>query len=215
MVTFPYTLAYFYDKLHIATGQMTIQRNDQFSGMGGGQFWQAELAPPLWTIEPTLGALIQREAVSINAIIRALDGGQQSFYFCDPAALYPAYDPTGSILGSSAPKVSSLGSGLHSIAISGLPANYKLTAGDKLQINSTGGKTSFHEVGEDITAAGTGITGQVRLTPAVPVNVLVNDAIILKKPAALMRIYPESHTPGTNDGVNTVGIGFKAIQRKN
>lgn len=213
-VTYPFALDLIAERVHISSVVFDIQRNDQFSGLGSGMFWQAELSPPLWIADCSLAAKPSRDALSDAAIIRSLNGSQGTFYLFDPQALYPADDPDGTTLGSSTITVTSVGSNKRDIALEGFPPGYRLRVGDKMQITHTGAKESFHEVSRTVDANGSGQMATVNVFPAIPAFVAPGDAVILKKPSCLMVIMPGSHNPGSSDGVNTTGASFKAIQKK-
>lgn len=216
-VSFPYSVAYFFDKLLIDSVVWDIQRNDEFSGLGTGQIWQAEMAPPLWLADVSLTNLTVAQGKQAAALIRRLQGSQEAFFLCDPSALYPQSDPTGSIIGSSTVQINTVPStNANRISLKGLPAGYVLTTGDKLQIRSTGSPDdvySFLEVSEDVTANGSGVTPAFDIFPARSGYTAVNDVVTLKKPACLMKLYPGSHNPGGANIVVNSGAGFKAIQK--
>ncbi len=215
-ISFPYALPFLADKLKIANVVFDIQRNDERSGTGDGRVWQAELAPPLWLATVNLTTMLKDDGKQIAAKIRALGGAQNAFFLYDPQSQYPQKDPTGSILGSAAVKVNTIAGTRTAISLKGLPANYRLTTGDKIQINYSSSPTryAFLEVSEDIQASAGGITPEFSIFPRVPAGLVTNLDVILKKPAMKALIMPGSHNPGTSDIVTNTGATFKAIQKK-
>lgn len=215
-VTFPLAVSALADKLKIRSVVFDIKRNDEMSGSGDGRLWQAELAPPLWTADITLRTDFNDAMKQIAAIIRKLNGSQEAFFLYDPISKYPQYDPTGSILGSSVPTILSIATNRSSFSITGLPANYRITIGDKISIpyGSNPTRYAFLEASETITANGSGVTGQIALFPNVPIGVANGAAITLKKPACKMVLVPGSHNPGTAQLPFTENASFKAIQKK-
>lgn len=214
-ISYPYTLAALADKMPIASIKFDIQRNDQFSGLGTGQMWQSELAPPLWTADIALGNMTEELGLEIAALIRKLHGAQEAFYLYDLQRPYPKLDPTGSILGSSVVQVNATPSNKNTVALKGLPASYAFSVGDKIQIsNSISGKTTFHEVSDAISANGSGVTGSIQVFPRIPAWVAANDTVTLKNAACLMKVMPGSHNPGTSNDISISGASLKAIQRK-
>ncbi|WP_457812954.1 hypothetical protein U8C33_32495 [Sinorhizobium meliloti] len=200
-----------YDRLVIAATRFDIQRNDEFSGVASGALWQAELAPPLWTAEVTLNDQTLNEMKQQAALIRKLDGARQNFLLCDTTSLYPQADPDGTILGSAAVTIGTIGTDRTIAPLLGLPSGYKLTLGDKMQINGAS-KIAFVEVSGTVTATAGGIAN-VEVFPRLPPWIVNGATVLLKRPACPMVILPGSHNPGTNEGVRTSGAGFKSIQK--
>lgn len=213
-ITYPYSLAYLADTLCITDVIWDIQRNDELSGTGDGRVWQTELAPPLWIASVSLAPAYHDDAKQIAAKIRKLNGSQEAFYLYDPTSRFPQYDPTGSILGTSAVTVSGINTARNAIALAGLPANYVLTIGDKIQINYGTGRTAFLEVSETVTASEIGTSPLFEVFPNVPVGITTSTAVILKNPACKMIITPTTHNPGTSVYAITSGATFRAIQKK-
>ncbi|WP_085025597.1 hypothetical protein [Ensifer aridi] len=208
----PLPLSEIFDRLPIASVVWSIQRNDELSGVGSGTFWQAELAPVLWTAEVTLGRGLNDELKQAAALIRKLDGARQSFMLCDPVSVYPQADPKGTVLGAAQVTLGAIGSDRTVAPLQGLPAGYVLTIGDKLQIQSAG-KTAFVEVSNTIAALAGG-TANVSIFPRLPAWVAAGATVVLKRPACPVVIFPESHNPGTARRAVTEGAAFKVIQKK-
>ncbi|RVQ76110.1 hypothetical protein [Sinorhizobium medicae] len=204
-------LSALYDRLVIAGSRFDIQRNDEFSGVASGALWQAELAPPLWTAEVTLNDQTLNEMKQQAALIRKLDGARQSFLLCDTTSLYPQADPDGAILGTANVTIGTVGNDRTTAPLTGLPAGYALTIGDKMQVRGAG-KDAFVEVSGTVVAKADG-TAKVAIFPRLPLWVADGAAVILKRPACPVVIVPGSHNPGTSQGVWTSGAGFKAIQK--
>lgn len=210
-ISYPYSLASFADLLPIMEVVWDVQRNDEMSGSGDGRVWQAELARPLWSAEVRLRTMYHTEAKKIAALIRKLHGAQETFYLYDPISKYPQADPTGSIYGSSAPKVNSIASGKNAISIKSLPSAYALKAGDKVQITfGSPSRNFFCEVSEDATASA-GTTPEFGIFPHVPTGVAVDNAVNLIKPACKMFI--GSFDPGRARQMFVDGMSFRALER--
>jgi len=156
-VSYPYSLPAFADLLKISSIVWDIQRNDELSGSGDGRVWQAELAPPLWTGTVTLSDMYNAEAKQIAARIRKLHGAQEALFLYDPLSKYPQADPDGTKLGAASVSVAAFGADNASLSLKGLPAGYRLTVGDKMQVGY-GGRYAFLEISETVDASGQGIT---------------------------------------------------------
>ncbi|MBP0439430.1 hypothetical protein [Tianweitania sediminis] len=205
-------LSYLNDRLKVSSVSWDIQRNDEFSGVGEGRFWQAELATPLWVGTIQLATehfhLVKQNA----ALIRSLHGAQEPFLLCDPQSVYPQADPTGAVLGARSVSVNSVGSDRQSLSLKGLAPNYRLTIGDKIQV-TFGDRYAFLECTATVQASSGGTTPSFAVFPHVPVGVVANSAVALIKPACRVVIYPESHNPGTARRHMGWDAGFKVIQK--
>lgn len=213
-ITYPYSIEYLADTLTITDVVWDIQRNDELSGTGDGRVWQSELAPPLWTANITLAPAYHEQAKPIAAKIRKLNGSQEAFYLYDPTSKYPFLDPDGTILGSSNVTVSTISAGRNAFSLSGLPAGYQLSIGDRMQIDYGTGRTAYLEVSEPVTAASNGTTPVFEVFPYIPVGIQGNASVNFKKPACKMIIFPGGHNIGSSMYRITTGASFKAIQKK-
>lgn len=211
----PIALERINDILPIATVEFDIQRNDELSGDGSGDMWQAELADPLWRAVVSLGKGLHQELKVVAARIRALEGAKHSFLLVDPLSPYPANDPNGLILGSAAVTIRASGN-RYLAQLTGLPANYILTEGDKMQIvygPQNAPCYAFVEVSENMQASGTGIA-DVKVFPRLPMTLSAGTAVKLQRPACAMIIQPTTHKSGTARRSVTDGAGFTALQKK-
>lgn len=212
-VTYPYSIAFLADTLRIKTAITDIQRNDELSGTGDGRIWQAELAPPLWTLTVGLALDTHDKIKQVAAKIRKLHGAQEPFYMYDTMSKYPQADPKGIILGSST-VTATITSNKSIVAFTGLPVGYKITVGDKFTIlNSMTNKPHYHEASETVLANSSGVA-TFACFPHLSTNLDSGNAVILKKPYGRFIIVPDSFAPGTGEGLYTEGAGFKAIEKK-
>lgn len=216
-IAYPYSLAFLADILPVSAVTWNIKRGDVLSGQGSGRIWQTQLRPPLWTATIEFDdAVFVREGERIAARIRKLHGAQEAFFLYNPALLYPASDPRGTKLGASAVSIASVGADRASISVSGLPANYVLTDGDKFAFSYGASPTryAFHELSEPVQANAQGVTPVFGVFPHLPIGVGAGTALNFAKPACLMFIKPESHNPGRAFRSLQGGGGFEVIQRR-
>ena len=238
---YPYTAAFFMDTLGIEAVEWDIIRFDEFDSQGTGLDMQSEMADPKWTATLVMRELYNAEARAIAAKVRKLDGSALTFLVYDPSNAYPAADPGGRILdgtdwlfasgswnddnqwfdslalsatsaASGTVKLASIGSNNQSVSLSGLPAGYVLTIGDKLQINFGTDSVYFFEVSETVTANGSGTTAAFEVFPHIAAGVAVNATVILKKAACKMTIQPGGFSPGRSQGVITSGTSISAME---
>lgn len=206
------SLAEIFDMLPIASCDWNVQRNDEFSGMGSGDLWAAELADPLWTGEVALGAGTNNELKQAAARIRSLRGSQVAFMMCDPISQFPQADPKGSILGNAVVTLRTIGPDRITARMKGFPAGYVLTVGDKLQVNYLD-LIAFVEVGATVAADGDGNL-DAPIFPRLPSSFTADSLVVVQRPACPVIIVPESHKAGTATRTVTNGAGFKVIQKR-
>ena len=214
--TYPLSLASLADLFVIEEVEWDVQRNDELSGTGDARVWQAELADPLWTGRVTLVPAYHDAVKQIAARIRKLYGAQESFLLFDPLSKFPQADPAGVILGEAAVVIDAIGSGNRSLRLSGLPAGYVLTIGDKGQIvySSSPTRNFFFEVSETVAADGDGLTPEFEVFPHLPPGLTTGLSVILVKPACRGFIMPGSFKPGAATGMITSGAGFPFMERR-
>lgn len=201
-----------FDLLPISRVVWDRQDNNELSGMGSGAFWEAELAPSLWTGDVSFERRTTADLKQTAALIRRLRATKQAFMMCDPLSVYPAADPAGLILGNSNVTIREIAASRFVIPLQGLPASYVLTAGDKLQVPFAT-KHAFLEVSETVVASAGG-TADVLISPNLPTPIQAGAAVILKRPACPVRIVPDTHNPGTARRHLTEGAGFKVIEKR-
>lgn len=208
----PLALSVIFDRLPIATVEWNLQRNDSFSGLGSGDVWTAEEADPLWAGDITLGRGLHDELKQAAALIRSLGGARQSFMLCDPTSLFPQADPTGATIAGSNVTVRALGADRNIGRLQGLPLNYRLTVGDKVQLTQ-GTLRTFHEVSETIDANGAGQI-DVKLHPWLPLSLAIGAVITLVRPACPVIVAPNSHKAGVSRRSVTEGASLRVLQKR-
>lgn len=210
----PLPLSVINDHMPIASVEWDIQRNDELSSAGSGDVWQAELADPKWKAVVTLGRGLRDDLKQAAARLRSLDGSRKAFFLVDPLSLFPAADRNGVILGNSTVIVRATGNG--SLAqLSGLPADYVLTVGDKMQVQygpADDPRFAFVEVSETTSASVSGFI-DCQVFPRLPLSLALGDAVTLVKPACAMIIQPTTHKPGVATRSIIEGAGFTALQK--
>ncbi|WP_276946661.1 hypothetical protein [Haematobacter massiliensis] len=220
MLSYPLSLALLNDLLPVQSIEWHVQRSDEFSGSGDGRVWSAELAPPLWRAVVTLSDMSEARGREVAARFRALHGSRRAFFLLDPGGRYPATDPGGGKLGAPAVTLTAIETGREGVTFAGLPAGYRLSAGDKFAATyGSGSRHYFGEVSEGVTAGAGGVAAGVSVFPRLPAGVLQGSGVTFARPAAKMIIDPQAGvTPGTTIGAVGVrritGAGFTAIQKK-
>lgn len=210
----PLPLSEIFDHLPISTVEWTIQRQDELSITGAGEVFQANLADVLWSASVTLATGYHNELKQAAALIRSLSGASQSFLICDPTSLWPQADPKGVKLGTANVTVRTIGSSRAVLALSGLPAGYQLTVGDKLHIlYGASGKYAFHEVSRTVLADASG-NADVSVFPWLPLDLVAAAPVTLVRASCPVVISKDTHRPGTARRSITENAQFTVIQRR-
>jgi hypothetical protein len=206
--TFPLAVSDFQSQLRIRSVRFDLERYEQESGTAIGDVIRYEIAPPKWTATCDMPVMTLADARRARALLRAVAdyGSGGTFNLYDPAAPYPAKDPTGSIIGSST--VTILERGGRAMRLTGLPASYDLSRGDLLSV-SGGSYRGLVEVGEDVSANGSGVTGWFNATP-MRSWMAVGNGVDLKKPVARMCL--RGYDVGMSDVVIADGVTFIAVE---
>ncbi len=211
---FPRPIAEFADRLRLSSVKFWLDGQEEYSGLGSGEFLAADLGPKIWKAEVSIMDLRHADAAEVQALIESMDGSMGTFYLFDPRKQYPRFDPGGVILGVSNPVIASIGAHRKSLTVSGLPSGYKLSVGDLFHhdYGSNPVRRALHRVAEVATANGGGTTNTFEVRPHLKAGAAVGQAIALIKPAPKMKIIPGSFDPGTGENVFTSGMRFQAQQ---
>lgn len=197
-LTFPLSLHTFADGIlpggWIESVAWNLMRQDEYSGLGTGEFLTHDLGPPLWEAEVSSIEMYNDDARRLKARFNALDGSNSAFFLYDPTAAYPASDPTGATYGSSTPLIDTINANRKAIKISGLPANYVLTEGDLFEVDydSSPYRRSLLQVVEAATADGAGLTPEFEVRPHLRPAITTTLEVNFIKPSAKVKLVPDT-----------------------
>lgn len=211
-ITFPAPVSYIADLLRVPQRTFALQEQQELSMLGAGEVYAANLGPALWVADIQTKAMRRPEANILQSRLETLDGSINAFYLYDPWKCVPALDPGGTRLDGYTPQIASLNANNKALTISGLPANYTLTAGDMLAFDygSSPTRRALHRVVETVTSNGSGTTPMFEVRPHIRPGATVGATVILKKPAALMRLVPGSISITAQGGMTS--FQFQATQ---
>lgn len=198
------------DLLDPTSVTLDMRRNDEQSGSGDGRYWTAELARPLWTVDVQLNPVSHAVARMIDSRVRELNGSQKAFLFADPTYPGPAY---GSLAGLSAVTVASISTDRTAIALSGLPAGYEITKSDRLSIAWGTDRVYFAEFNSNATASAGGVTGEIAVTPYLPMGIAAGAVVELVTPTLRVIVPPGGYTPFTIYAGYAGGASIKMLQK--
>ena len=209
----PRPLADFMDRLRIVDFEWVTRENRQIDGQGSGQILEIETAPDLWMARMTLGPEYHESGRQVRALLNSLVPVGRFALVYDPIAQYPAYDPTGAILGASTVTLPAIGTNWDTISLAGFPAGYQLREGDKIELRygTNPVRRQLLEVSEPRTANGSGVMSAFAVYPHVRPAVTTAAMVNLKKPALkMMRL---AHRPGTSRAVIHDGMTIELIEK--
>jgi hypothetical protein len=182
------------------------------SGQAGGQVRVRDLRSPLWRIRVSAPTIALPNKQDVVALIEAMGISIGTFYAWNPERRYPKADPSGTILGVSAPEIRTVGTNNKSLSLSGLPAGYVLSRGDMLAFDygSPSSRALHRVVTPTVTADGDGETAEFEIAPHFRQGVEEGLGVTLVKASAEFCIIPGTYEPDA-DGLFG-SISFEAIQ---
>jgi hypothetical protein len=179
--------------LVVGSVKFRLDYGQETSGLAGGSIQVADLRSPLWRMDADCSTLTLDQLLEIETLIDVLGGSRGSFLAWDPRRPFPKLDLTGALLGASAVKINSLPSDTRSLSLKGLPAGYVLSRGDLLAFDFGAGRRALHRVASVTAAAdGSGVTPAFEVVPNIRSGAATNADVILKRPAAEMKLVPGS-----------------------
>lgn len=210
-LSFPLSVANLADLISIQTVSWNLVDRQEVSGLGTGELLAADLGATLWEADVSSRPYPHRQAHALQAKLGALRGALNAFYLYDPKGCYPQADPGGTLVTGSTVVVASVESNRRELSLSGLPANYVITAGDYLAITYLSARRSLYLVVTGATADGSGDLGPIELAPHIRTGVAAADSVDLIKPAAKVKLVPGSLAV-EQASVTTSRIRFRAQQ---
>ncbi|UJW87952.1 hypothetical protein [Devosia sp. SL43] len=208
----PYAVEDFADLLKLRAAPFIPMPMENVSELGSGEFLTADMGPTLYQAACETAPMPNAEAHGLMALIQALGGSKECFYLPDYMRLYPAADPDGSILAASAPTIHTIGGDRRTMRITGLPAGYVITRGDYIAVDyGSPSRRALIKAAETVTASGAGLTPSFAVSYPIGPGVTTTLAVILKKPAAKVKMVPGTLSISPVDILNAV-ISFTARQ---
>jgi hypothetical protein len=194
------------------TSGFSLRWRQEQSTLASGRILVKDLGSPLWTLRAATKPLSPNNLEYWRARLTALENGLQQFWGypmsrCFPIAYPNGSWPTGGAFAGNA-VLAAINANRKAIALSGLPAAFKLSIGDYLSIAG-----DLHQVMETATASGAGATPQFEVRPHIWPAVVAGAAVALKQPACLMAVVPGSVS--SDAGLNGWGsVTFQAIEAR-
>lgn len=209
--SFPVSLADFFDPVCKAVANMNLSQSLATGDTHGGDTFPINFGPRLWggtVMTKTHSRAKEAEAVGL---IEVLQQEGATFFVTDAIYAAPQKDPTGSILGASTVTITAKPSN-QEMTLSGLPANYVLTRGDKISFGYGTGRYALHRIVDSVTASAGGVA-TVQVQPFIRGNP-VGAAVTLVKPKCLAILVPGSYAPPQGRLNSQSALSFDWIQVK-
>lgn len=197
-LTFPLTLAQFFDDLCISEASFDLDEAMQVNRTSGGEILTGATGTRLWYGEVMLHAHRKVDAEEISAKISVLRQAGRPFLVTPYGKAFPRLDPTGSILGVSAVTIQSVNANNRDITLQGLPVGYVLSAGDFLSFlyGSSPVRYALHQIAVGGTANGSGVA-TVEVSNFIRSGATAGIAVTLKNPVCKAVVRPGSFQPGS------------------
>lgn len=194
-----------------------MYRQEQ-SRTAGGRTYVKDLGDPLWTATYQSRQLSPNELDYWRARLDAMENGLQTFIGGQMSRCYPIAYPRGTwptgLSFDGVAMLDSVGTNRKSVSVSGLPAGYKFSVGDMIQI----GAADLHRVMEPAVANGAGITAEFEVRPHIWPNVDANDSpavtVTVKKPSCVMAIAPGSIQSQADPQIGWGAVSFQAVEAR-
>lgn len=193
------------------TTSFDLMYRQEQSRAASGVTYVKEFGFPLWQLKAQSKLMRPNLLDYWRARLKYLEGGLQTFYGYPLSRTYPILYPNGtwptgvSFSGTTA-ALASVNANRKAITVSSLPAAFKFSIGDFVQI----GTTDLHQVMEAATASGGGLTPEFEVRPHLWTGVS-SGAISVKRPHCIMTVLPGSVS--TDSGLEGWGsVSFSAME---
>lgn len=208
----PLSVANLADLIRVESVAWNILRMDEMSMIGGGEFLTHDLGPQLWEADVSSVQMYHAEAQRVLARFNALDGSNHAFYLYNPTEAYPATDLDGALFGAATTTILSINADRKQLAFTGAPLSLLIPWGTWFHVEAgSPSRRWLHVTVADITANGSGVTGQVEVRPHLRPGVTTTLGVTFVKPAAKVKVVPDSLRIETTNALMS-RITFQARQ---
>lgn len=193
------------------TTEFELMFRQERSRTAGGKTIVKDFGRPLWRAAYETTALSPNMLDRWRAILDSLDGGSLAFPGYSLSRVYPMAYPNGSWPGvtfTGNAQVASVGANNKSLALRGLPAGFKVSVGDMVQI----GVDKLYRVMEDAVAGAGGQSGLFEVRPHLFPGTAEGFAALLVKPSTPMKIVPDTIKSLASKETGRGMISFQAME---
>lgn len=195
----------------IVDQRFQLVSRQEYSRTASGITIGRDLGPALWQATFTLNPIRHEDVRRIEARLNSLNGVTRGFYAGDIRGKMPYAYPNGVFNDTGV--IASINANGRMLNLSGLPANFRITAGDYMEYNYGSGNTltALLQVVNDVTATAGGVAANVEFRPVIPTGTVVGGAVRFKNPRALFTLDPEGVEQTVVDSLFTQ-LSFSATQ---
>ncbi len=212
-LTFPLSIAQFFTGLAKASYSLRLDEAVQFNETAGGEVLPADFGARLWRAEITVRANTYLTLDRTVAKVELIQQAGASFFVTHPWRDGPQADQTGSILGAATPQITNVNANMRDVTVSGLPVGYVLTEGDYLGWGySSPTRFAFHRIITGGTANGSGVAGNIELSPAVRPGYSTPFNVDLIRPRFKAVYVPGSYSPPSQSRAVRTELSFSLRQ---
>ncbi|WOI54954.1 hypothetical protein [Palleronia sp. LCG004] len=165
----PLLLSDFMDLVRLSLDGLLVELSERrrVGETGGGEIVDSDLGPRLWRGEFPFADMPLDVGRIACARLDLLRGSGAKFLATDPNAAWPAADPLGAQIATASPVVAEDFADRRILRIAGLPANYRLSIGDRFSFYYGPDNTSlaYQEIVAPVQADAQGETGPVEVRP--------------------------------------------------
>ncbi len=204
-VSFPLPIADFFKDLGKTETTLTLPSYSSSDHTLGGDGIEVEYGNRLWVGSVSVRFRRNATADMFVAKMELLLGASGSFFVTHNTRIGPQLDPSGAILGAATPSIASVAANNRDITLSGLPANYALSAGDLISWEY-GGRYSLHRIVDGVVADGSG-QAVIEVYPFAP-DGSAGQSVTLANPFCKAVVLKESYRPPSR-GTLTSGFSFQ------
>lgn len=184
--------------------EFNLLYRQEYSRSQGGSTYVKDMGTPLWTATYQTKSLRPNGVDQFKARVKVLDGGLKQFIGRPLSRCYPIAYPNGTGMGDvSAVKLATVSADRKTITLNGLPAGYKVSVGDYIQI----GTRNLHQI-VDVDGANLGIR------PHLWPETIVDDAVTMVRPTCRMVILPGTLQTPTDVSFGRGTITFQAVESR-
>lgn len=184
------------------------------SRTAGGRTYVKDMGSSLWRMTAQSRPLKPNVLDLWRARLNSLENGLATFVGFKVSRSYPILYPngswpTGSSFSGTSAAVHTIGSNSKSLRLKQLPAQFKLSVGDMIQV----GAANLHEVMESAIADGSGTTSLFEVRPHLWSGTAINNVVSVKRPHCVMAIVPGSIT-AESDLSGFGSITFQGVEAR-
>ena len=181
--------------------EFDLFHRQEISRTAGGKTLVKDMGRPIWKAAYTSRVLSANELDYWKARFRLLDGSLREFLGRPLSRCFPVAYPNGMGSGDvSGVKVAEIAPDNQTVRLSGLPAGYRASVGDFIQIAA-----KLYQLA-DLSAAG------FTLFPHLAPGTTVGNAVVLVRPSVAMIITPGTFTAQSDPASGRGTISFQAIE---